>query len=276
MIKLKRNERIGAIMKILSDRPNHIFTYNYFTDKFNAAKSTISEDIVIVKGMLEKLQLGKIETISGAAGGVKYIPQITEKMISDFLSDVADALAEKERIIPGGFIYMTDLLYTPSIVGMAGKIFAHRFISGSVDYVVTVETKGIPIALMTAQSLDVPLVIIRRNIKVTEGATVNINYVTGSTKKIQTMSLSRKAMKEGSKVLVIDDFMKAGGTAKGICDMMREFKAEVVGTGVFIATELPEEKLIDSYLPLLVLKKIDEETKEIVVEPNKDLLSNID
>lgn len=271
MIKLKRNERIGAIMKILNDRPNHIFTYNYFTDKFNAAKSTISEDIVIIKRMLEKLQLGKIETIPGAAGGVKFIPQITEQMISDFLSNVADMLSEKERIIPGGFIYMTDLLYTPSIVGMAGKIFAHRFVSESVDYVVTVETKGIPIALMTAQSLDVPLVIIRRNIKVTEGATVNINYVTGSTKKIQTMSLSRKAMKEGARVLVIDDFMKAGGTAKGIYDMMREFEAEVVGTGVFIATEFPEEKLIENYLPLLVLKKIDEETKDIIIEPNKDI-----
>lgn len=275
MVKLKRNERIGAIMKILSDRPNHIFTYNYFTDKFNAAKSSISEDIVIIKRMLEKLQLGKIETIHGAAGGVKYIPQITEQMIGDFLSDVAGTLAEKERIIPGGFIYMTDLLYTPSIVGMAGKIFAHKFVGENVDYVVTVETKGIPIALMTAQALNVPLVIIRRNIKVTEGATVNINYVTGSTKKIQTMSLSRKAMKEGARVLVIDDFMKAGGTAKGIYDMMREFKAEVVGTGVFIVTEVPEEKLINNYLPLLVLKKIDEEAREIIVEPNRELFSNI-
>lgn len=275
MVKLKRNERIGAIMKILSDRPNYIFTYNYFTNKFNAAKSSISEDIVIIKRMLEKLQLGKIETIPGAAGGVKYIPQITEQMIGDFLSDVAGALAEKERIIPGGFIYMTDLLYTPSIVGMAGKIFAHKFVGENVDYVVTVETKGIPIALMTAQALNVPLVIIRRNIKVTEGATVNINYVTGSTKKIQTMSLSRKAMKEGARVLVIDDFMKAGGTAKGICDMMREFKSEVVGIGVFIATEIPGEKLIDNFLPLLVLKKIDEESREIILEPNRELFSNI-
>ncbi|SHH42975.1 purine operon repressor, PurR [Caloranaerobacter azorensis DSM 13643] len=276
MIKLKRNERIGAIMKILSDRPNHIFTYNYFTDRLNAAKSTISEDIVIIKGMLEKLKLGKIETIPGASGGVKYTPQITEQMINDFLNEVTSSLTQKERIIPGGFIYMTDLLYDPSIVGMAGKIFAHKFINEDIDYVVTVETKGIPIALMTAQSLDVPLVIIRRNIKVTEGAAVNINYVTGSTKKIQTMSLSRKAVKAGDKVLVIDDFMKAGGTAKGICDMMKEFKAEVIGTGVFIATELPKEKLVDNYLPLLILKKIDEEAEEIIVKPNRELLNNID
>ncbi|WP_288054112.1 hypothetical protein [Caloranaerobacter azorensis] len=123
MIKLKRNERIGAIMKILSDRPNHIFTYNYFTDRLNAAKSTISEDIVIIKGMLEKLKLGKIETIPGASGGVKYIPQLTEHMINDFLNEVTSSLTQKERIIPGGFIYMTDLLYDPSIVGMAGEVF---------------------------------------------------------------------------------------------------------------------------------------------------------
>ena len=42
MNKFKRNERIGAIVKILSDNPNKIFTLSFFTNQFNAAKSTIS------------------------------------------------------------------------------------------------------------------------------------------------------------------------------------------------------------------------------------------
>ncbi len=49
MKKLKRNERIGALVKVLSDSPNKVFTLSYFTELFNAAKSTISEDLVIVK-----------------------------------------------------------------------------------------------------------------------------------------------------------------------------------------------------------------------------------
>jgi len=73
---------------------------------------------------------------------------------------------------------------------------------------------------MTAQKLNVPVAVIRRNNKVTEGATVSINYVSGSTNSIQTMSLSRRSLKDNAKVLLVDDFMKGGGTAKGMADMM--------------------------------------------------------
>ncbi|MTI46478.1 pur operon repressor [Sporosalibacterium faouarense] len=274
MEKLKRNQRIGALMKILADNPNQVLTYNYFTEKFDAAKSSISEDIVIAKKLVDRLELGNIETISGAAGGVKFIPTLSKESIRTFLKELGNKLADKSRIIPGGFIYMTDILYSPKNAKNIGKIFATMYMGQEIDYVVTVETKGIPIAIMTAEVLNVPLVIIRRNAKVTEGSTVNINYVSGSTRKIQTMSLSRRAMQEGSKVLIVDDFMKAGGTAKGMRDMMNEFNAEVVGIGVVIATERPKEKLVDNYVSLLTLKEVYEKEEEITIYPN-ELLANI-
>ena len=59
-MKFKRTERIGAIVKILSDNPNKIFTLSHFTNQFNAAKSTISEDLLVVKNVFEKLELGKV------------------------------------------------------------------------------------------------------------------------------------------------------------------------------------------------------------------------
>ena len=77
-MKFKRTERIGAIVKILSDNPNKIFTLSHFITQFNAAKSTISEDLLVVKNVFEKLELGKVITISGAAGGVKYIPKTSK------------------------------------------------------------------------------------------------------------------------------------------------------------------------------------------------------
>lgn len=271
MKKLRRNQRIGAIMQILTERPNCIFTYNYFTEKFNAAKSTISEDIVFAKELVEELELGYIETLSGAAGGVKFVPKMSKSYIKEFLKDLCCKLMSTDRIITGGFVYMTDILYSPNIAMNIGKIFASYFTGQDIDYVVTVETKGIPIALMTAKALDVPLVIIRRNTKVTEGPTVSINYVSGSTRKIQTMSLSRRAIKEGSRVLAVDDFMKAGGTAKGIVNMMKEFSAEVVGIGVLIATEEPQEKLVDNYISLLTLKEVDEYSECVHIEPNSKL-----
>lgn len=269
MGKFKRNQRIGGLMKILSDNPNKIFTYNHFSDRFNAAKSTISEDIVIVKELSNELELGCIETIPGAAGGVKFIPTLSKEYVKKFLNELSMMLSSEDRVIPGGFVYMTDILYSPVIVKNIGKIFAGWFTEYDIDYVITVETKGIPIALMTAQMLNCSLVIIRRNTKVTEGSTVNTNYVSGSTRHIQTMSLSRRSIKEGSKVLIIDDFMKAGGTAKGMQDMMKEFNAQVVGTGVLISTKYPQDKLVENYISLLTLDEVNEKEKKISVHSSE-------
>lgn len=272
MSKLKRNERIAAMVKILSDQPNKVFTLNYFTEKFNSAKSTISEDIVIVKQTMEKMELGKIETLSGAAGGVKFIPQTNKKQNKEILEMIAEKLSQGDRILPGGFLYMTDVIYSPHLIHHIGEIFASQFDYKHVDYIVTVETKGIPLAIMVARAMNRPLVILRRDSKVTEGSTVSINYISGSSGKIQRMSLSRRAIKPGARVIIIDDFMKAGGTAKGMKDMMKEFDAEVEGVGVLIATKTPAEKLINDYRALLILEEVRESDQFIQMVPNPDLI----
>ena len=83
MEKLSRNNRVVAITKILIETPNKVIGLNRFSQLLNAAKSTISEDIVIVREVLEKLEMGSIETISGAAGGIKYIPSMGQKSKED-------------------------------------------------------------------------------------------------------------------------------------------------------------------------------------------------
>jgi purine operon repressor len=133
----------------------------------------------------------------------------------------------------------------------------------------TVETKGIPLALMTARALNIPLVIVRHDSKVTEGSTVSINYVSGSTKRIQTMSLSRRAVRKNTKSIFVDDFMKAGGTANGIIELMKEFDNEVVGIGVLIETKEPERKLVDDYVSLLTLNGVDENDGIVNIVPSK-------
>ncbi|KAB3531842.1 pur operon repressor [Alkaliphilus serpentinus] len=272
MGKLKRNERIAAMMKILGDHPNKIYTLNYFTERFQSAKSTISEDLVIVKQAMEKMSLGRIETIAGAAGGVKFIPQTNKSQNKELLMEMSTMLMDPDRILPGGFLYMADIIYWPSIIQNLGVIFASQFSHKSVDYIVTVETKGIPLAMMVAKALNLPLVILRSDSKVTEGSTVSISYVSGSSGKIQQMSLAKRAIKPNSKVIFIDDFMKAGGTAKGVMDMMREFDVTVEGIGVLISTKGPENKLVENYTSLLILDEVNERDGIIDIYPNPKLI----
>lgn len=71
------------------------------------------------------------------------------------------------------------------------------------------------------------------------------------------MSLSRRGLKEHSKVLIIDDFMKAGGTIRGMMDLLQEFKADVVGTCVLVESESEEQRLVDNVISLIQLNEVD-------------------
>ena len=63
---------------------------------------------------------------------------------------------------------------------------------------------------------------------------------------------------------MIDDFMKAGGTARGMAELAEEVGAKVVGKAFFIATQEPEKKMIDDYTALFVLKDIDTENMQLI------------
>lgn len=268
MNKVRRIDRLVAMTQILTARPHHLFPLSYFNQLFDVAKSTLSEDLVTIRESLAQFGLGSLETLSGAAGGVRYLPYPADDKMAEELEDWARALSDGSRIIPGGFLYMSDLLFDAQKMMQVGHIFAKKFAPLLPEAVMTVETKGIPLAMMIAYSLNLPLVIVRRGSKVTEGPAVSLNYVSGSSRRIQTMSLPKRALKAGARVLVVDDFMKAGGTAKGMIDLAQEVGAEVVGTGVLMATAEPAEKLVHSYWPLLMLEEIDEHNKHVVIRPN--------
>lgn len=264
---MRRSQRLAAMTRLLVDSPNAVISLSRFVDRFHAAKSTVSEDLAIIKEVFRQQGLGRIETITGAAGGVRYVPSLSQDTIRDTIRALCDELSDPGRILPGGFLYMSDLIASPGLMQRVGEIFATTFRSIAVDSVVTLETRGIPIALMTARALNVPLAIARRVSRVTEGTVVTVNYVSGS-RRIETMSLSKRALEPGMRVLVIDDFMKAGSTARGLVDLISEFSAAVVGIGVLVETEQPRQKLVKEYMSLAVLHGVDEENRIVTVKPS--------
>lgn len=266
MEKLRRNERLAVLTKQLTASPNQILTLSRFCELFGAAKSTLSEDVDILREVFDAFGLGRVETVTGAAGGVRYRPVMPRQEAIDFLTSLCQELQNPGRLLPGGFLYLSDILSMPDIVRKMGIIIAGQYYDAQPDFVLTMETKGIPVALMAAQSLDVPLVIARRSSKVYEGSAVNINYVSGSSNHIETMSLSRRAVQEGQRALIVDDFLKAGGTAKGMIDLMGEFKVEVVGTAFVMATGGQHNRLIQGEKTLMIMET-DENDGLLSVKP---------
>ena len=271
MDRLKRNERLGAMARMLTATPNRIYTLSHFADLFGAAKSTVSEDVAILADTFRQFDQGQLITVAGAAGGVIYRPIPSPERARQTIAAIAEKLSQPGRLLPGDFLYTTDVTCDSLLSEAMGEILAAKYYDLAPDFVLTMETKGIPVAMMTARSLNVPLVIARRDSRAYEGSAVKINYIAGGAgERIETMALARRAVQPGQRALIIDDFMKGGGTLKGMVDLMREFLAEVVGVGVMISTARPEVKRLEGVKSLLVLEGFDLETDRAIVRPSAE------
>ncbi len=269
---MKRSERVIRILKTLTDNPAKRYPLGHFAASLGAAKSTISEDVSLIKQTLAQMGRGTVDTVLGVAGGVRYLPGSDCARAETLIDQLCDALSKPDRILPGGFLYIADIVFSPVWASVIGELFAERFRASEAEYVLTVETKGIPIALCTAQSLGVPLVVSRRDARPTEGPSVSINFVSGSSGQIQTMSLPKRALRPSSKVLIVDDFMKGGGTAKGMTELASEFGAHPIGIAILIEMAQPERKLVSDYMSLAVLKSVDAHSRTVDVRPSKRML----
>ncbi|KUP04224.1 purine operon repressor [Bacillus coahuilensis m2-6] len=264
-MKFKRSERLVDMTYYLVKNPFQLISLSYFAEIYNAAKSSISEDLVIIKATFEERGIGTLQTVPGAAGGVRFITRLQESEARELIEDLCEQFGAATRLLPGGYLYMTDLLGDPKTLNKMGKLLANAFHQKDIDVIMTVATKGIPIAHAVANHLNVPVVVVRRDSKVTEGSTVSINYVSGSSKRIQTMVLSKRSLKENANVLIVDDFMKAGGTVNGMKSLLEEFSANVAGIGVLVESEETKDRLVDDYVSLVKLTEVNEREKTIKV-----------
>ena len=265
-MKLRRSGRLVDMTHYLLERPHQLIPLTFFAERYESAKSSISEDLAIIKQTFEQQGIGTIKTLPGAAGGVQYIPKMSKHEAEEVVAYLCEQLSRPDRLLPGGYLYMTDILGDPRIVNKIGRLYASIFADRPVDVVMTIATKGIPLAYAVAHFLHVPVVIVRHDNKVTEGSMVSINYVSGSSKRIQTMVLAKRSLAEGANVLIIDDFMKAGGTVNGMINLLHEFNAKLSGIGVLVESEETKERLVDEYISLVKLSSVDVKEKQITVK----------
>lgn len=271
MMRVKRSDRLVDMTHYFLEHPNQLISLTFFARRYESAKSSISEDLMIVKRTFSERGIGILETIPGVAGGVRYLPKMTNEEAHQVIDDLCHRLSEQDRLLPGGYVFLSDLLGNPAILRQIGRLIASKYIDQHVDYVMTVATKGIPLAQAVATYLNVPFVIVRRDSKITEGSTVSVNYVSGSSARIEKMELSKRSLKEGSNVLVVDDFMKGGGTVNGMKSMIEEFNATLAGIVVFAASSFKGERLVKEYFSLLSVEDVDVASREINVVPGNFL-----
>lgn len=265
---MKRSNRLVALTHYFIENPHVHMQLPYFSNLYNASKSSISEDLDIMDDMFKYEGIGYLQRVSGAAGGVRFIPSLATEKIEDFTTHLCDKLEDPSRLLPGGYLYMSDILGDPVAVKKIGHIFASLFSDLKIDVVMTIATKGIPLAYAAASYLNVPVVIVRRDPKVIEGSSVSINYVSASSRKVQTMVLTKQSLAEGANVCIIDDFMKAGGTISGMESLLKEFNAHIKAIGVLAeADDEEDERIVNHYTSLIKITDFDMQHNKVKVEP---------
>ena len=117
-----------------------------------------------------------------------------------------------------------------------GEAWAEEFRDERPDLVLTVEASGIAMAVAAAHALgDIPVVFAKKSATVVQNDAMVQAPVYSFTHKTQnSIRIDRRYLPEGSRVLIIDDFLADGEAVKGMMSLCDQQKALVVGVGIAV------------------------------------------
>ncbi len=126
---------------------------------------------------------------------------------------------------------ITPLLADPLAFSTVIDLIVVHFGRGNVDKVVGIEARGFIIASPVAYHFGAGFVPVRKKDKLpwdTEAAEYALEYGTA------TLEIHRDAVAEGERVLVVDDVLATGGTAKATAELVERIGGKVVGIACLI------------------------------------------
>ncbi len=150
-----------------------------------------------------------------------------EPMLRSLIRDIPDF--PKPGIV---FKDITPLLADANAFRRATEAMAEPFGGEEITHVVGIESRGFILAAPIAQWLRAGFVPVRKPGKLPhtiERIDYALEYGTDA------LEMHRDALHWGHRVLVVDDVLATGGTAKATCDLVALTGAEVVGCSVLVA-----------------------------------------
>ena len=116
-----------------------------------------------------------------------------------------------------------------------GKEFKRRFADKKIEKILTIESSGIGIACIAAQYFHVPVVFAKKSQSVNLDGESFITKIESFThKRTYDVIVSKKYLKKGEHILIIDDFMANGCAVNGLLDILETAGAVVEGVGIVI------------------------------------------
>ena len=156
-------------------------------------------------------------------------------------------IAEYSNFPKKGVLFrdFSPILGDPSAMSFVLEEFSKQFHSNDVDIFVGIESRGFILASILAQKYSKGMVMLRKEGKL-PGKTVKTSYTTEYGKAV--LEIQKNALKEGERVIICDDLLATGGTAKAAAKLVERIGAKVAGFAFIIElTELNGIKEINNY-----------------------------
>lgn len=133
---------------------------------------------------------------------------------------------------PGiSFKDLTPLLSSPEGLREVTNLFARRFKDSGVDAIVAAEARGFLFGGALAHALGAGLIPVRKPKKLprpTIFATYELEYGTDE------LHMHRDAIRSGQKILIVDDVLATGGTARAMADLVTRLGGTIVSLAFVI------------------------------------------
>lgn len=139
---------------------------------------------------------------------------------------------------------ITSLLETPGAFSKLVHCMSKDW-HGKIDAVAALDARGFIFGAPLALTFGVPLILVRKKGKLpsrTESISYALEYGEG------VLEIHADAVKAGARVLVVDDLLATGGTAKATCDLIERVGGAVAGCAFAIELNgLGGRKVLNKY-----------------------------
>lgn len=153
------------------------------------------------------------------------------KILEDKIRNEGEILDDEILKVDGFINHQVDV----NLMEELGKDMAKHFLGQGITKVFTIESSGIAPALFTAKYLNVPMVILKKqvsqNLKTEVWQTEVVSYTKGTS---YDLTLAKNYISDEDNILIIDDFLANGEAATGAIRLIRKAHATVAGLGVLI------------------------------------------
>jgi adenine phosphoribosyltransferase len=129
------------------------------------------------------------------------------------------------------FILFSDVELTEACARELGKRVPEC------DYILTAESKGIPLAYEMSRQMNVPYLVARKSVKayMTDVLSVQVNSITTQGEQTLYLDGEKAAWLKGKRVLLVDDVISTGESLRAMQELAHAAGAQIVGNAAPLA-----------------------------------------